>query len=716
MSLPRFCLLLFIALLPSSKVVSAEASARLEQPPNTWVKRSPVPGGPLSPQMGYESSWGYDPRARVLIRWGGHNQGGGGEQNAETWTFDPLTARWTLKEPNDAPPGVCCAQQNVFDQAQNRFLRFPAFSGSHGWQWFREIYLKNSSVWAYDLAGNCWRDRRPLPEPHLAPYRCSSWDSDHEVAVVFGGEGSHEGTLVYDPYTNTWTNRHAPAPPADRSGGNLAYDAAHRLHILFGAQYLNDPHTWVYDLRANRWLDLRSEQLPPCDANDAVLAYDSLNRVVIAVVKITQGKDERARHRLETWSFDAGRHRWTRMNPPSDPAPSGNRARMLTFLPNLGLAILENRTHQPHGPAEQQIWTYRSPPSRDEPPPSLLPPGDLRLTTNQDSANLSWKPSPSPGVISYVISRGAAQYPWEVAFKEIGRVTSDQTTYHDTGLKRGTVYHYTVQAVGCNGQPGPQSMKARSQPRIVEDLVVSVLSDKEIALSWTPPEGKDIVGYHVERAAIEVWSDDQLTRLKKRLAPLPEPSVGSVRRIGSFRLITTAPLSQTSWTDRVDLTRPQLVAEPLAAEKHFYPVHLDEKGRPYRWGVCAYRVRAVNSLGVASGPSPYILTIPSAPQVLFSREQQTTCDLKWQANPEKGLRGYRIYRLDGRFDNQPITRLTPEPIAAQLFSDREAGRATRRYHVVAVDALGQEGIPSQPVWFEREWKKYYVPFIGAWHQ
>jgi hypothetical protein len=105
---------------------------RLAQKPNTWAKRSPVKDGPPSPGMGYETSLGYDPVAQRLIRWGGHNQGGGGEQNAETWTFDLANSRWALKEPNTSPPGVCCAQQNVFDANHNRFLRFPAFSGNHG--------------------------------------------------------------------------------------------------------------------------------------------------------------------------------------------------------------------------------------------------------------------------------------------------------------------------------------------------------------------------------------------------------------------------------------------------------------------------------------------------------------------------------------------------------------------------------------------------------
>ena len=47
-----------------------------------------------SPMLGYEGSFGYDPKARLLIRWAGHNQGGGGEQNAETWTFNPASAKY----------------------------------------------------------------------------------------------------------------------------------------------------------------------------------------------------------------------------------------------------------------------------------------------------------------------------------------------------------------------------------------------------------------------------------------------------------------------------------------------------------------------------------------------------------------------------------------------------------------------------------------------
>jgi hypothetical protein len=90
--------------------------------------------------------------------------------------------------------------------------------------------------------------------------------------------------------------------------------------------------------------------------------------------------------------------------------------------------------------------------------------------------------------------------------------------------------------------------------------------------------------------------------------------------------------------------------------------------------------------------------------------------LKWQANREKGIAGYRVYRMDGRYDNEPVSRLAEEPITRTTFEDDAAGKETRRYYVIAVDALGQEGFPSSPVWFQREWRDYYVPFIGEWHQ
>ncbi|MCC7422088.1 MAG: hypothetical protein IT428_17555 [Planctomycetaceae bacterium] len=151
-------------------------------------------------------------------------------------------------------------------------------------------------------------------------------------------------------------------------------------------------------------------------------------------------------------------------------------------------------------------------------------------------------------------------------------------------------------------------------------------------------------------------------------------------------------------------------------DRPFHSEQFDSDGRPYRFAVYAYRVRAVNRLGVTGGASPAVLTIPSSPRFVFAKEDGTTCRFKWQPSPEQSLKGYRVYRMDGRYDKDPITRLTPEPVTERTFADENAGKPTRRYYVVAVDALGQEGFPSSPVWYNREWAPFYGPFVGEWHQ
>ncbi len=717
-------ILLGLALAAPAGLAFGDDSPQLKQEPNTWVKRSPLKGGPPSPGLGYEASLGYDPKAKQVIRWAGHNQGGGGEQNAETWAYDPATARWTLKEPNTSPPGVCCAQQNVFDTDRGRFLRFPAFSGSHGWQWFREIYLNNSSAWSYDLAANTWRDLRTVPAPRVSPLRCASWDTDHQVAVVFGGEGNHEGTLVYDPYTNTWHRLDPPKQPAFRSGGNMAYDQARRLHILFGTQFDNDAHTWAYDLRTNTWRDMKPATQPPTDRNDPVLAYDARNRVIVAVVRAidrTNGKEAVSGH-CETWTYDAGRNTWKKMNPPVESPGWHNRRRIMVAVPDQNVILMENYINPvsrvPNVEREQQIWSYRL---ADPGPDARLPaPEGLKVVTEKGAAVLTWQPVQGAGLTGYTVHRGEGARPWQAEFREVGRVQAGTATFRDAGLKAGTVYHYRVQATRKGGESGRLSPPVRTQPRTVEDVVVSVLGPTEVRLSWQVSPGDGVVGYHVERAPVEVFSEDQIIRLRKDTPPLAEPSVGAVRAIGAFTRLTKAPVTADRFTDTtLDLARPAVVeGKPLFV--HRFPAdRLDANGKAYRYGVYAYRVRAVNRLGVESGPGPYALTIPSAPQWVFAKEEGTTCHLKWQANPEQKVAGYRVYRMESPRLNGPgqkVTRLQKTPLTGTRCTDPDAGKVTRRYWVVAVDALGQEGFPSAPVWHERQYKRYYVPFVGEWHQ
>src|SRR5262249_36159344 len=153
------------------------------------------------------------------------------------------------------------------------------------------------------------------------PLRCAAWDVDNQVVVVFGGEGVQEGTVVFDPYVNAWTRLKPAAQPEFRSGGNMAYDEARKLHILFGAQFQDDPHTSAYARRKTEWRALKPATQPATDRNDAVLAYDRNSKSVVALVRVvdrSDGKEPAAGH-LETWSFDAETNAWTRLKPGREP-------------------------------------------------------------------------------------------------------------------------------------------------------------------------------------------------------------------------------------------------------------------------------------------------------------------------------------------------------------------------------------------------------------
>jgi hypothetical protein len=141
-------------------------------------------------------------------------------------------------------------------------------------------------------------------------------------------------------------------------------------------------------------------------------------------------------------------------------------------------------------------------------------------------------------------------------------------------------------------------------------------------------------------------------------------------------------------------------------------VDLTRKGpeaADYKYAVYAYIIRAVNNLGVESGPSPYALTIPSEPINLLCRERGDTAELKWTPNPEKGIAGYRVYQLKGTWEIVTVQ----DKLTSETNFTSQTGRNTMRFWVTAVDAIGQEGQPSSPAWCHHSYQGFYT---GEWHQ
>jgi len=385
-------------------------------------------------------------------------------------------------------------------------------------------------------------------------------------------------------------------------------------------------------------------------------------------------------------------------------------------MPELNALLLEsvvNPTQKVPGVTrEQQIWLYRSAEAK---PPEVGTPANVRVGGELFPV-VEW--DPVPGADRYRVYRAVADTPWTAKFSAVTKVGVPGTRYADAKVRasKQPVY-YRVAAVKGDTE-GEWSPVARAQPRVADDLVASVVSAKEVRLAWKPVASA--VGYHVERAPVEVFTEDQIVRLKKDTDPLAEPSVGAIKAIGRFERLTREPVKAAAFTDTgIDLAKLTKVEGEPTYTHRFAKEQIDDTGKPYRFGMYAYRVVAVNGLGVEGGPSAWVPTIPSGVQHVFAKEDGTECHLKWATNPEAGIEGYRVYRMDGPKINGPgqkVVRLRAEPTTATKWTDPTKGTDTKRYWVVAVDAMGQEGIPSAPAWGWRQYKKVYDGFTGEWHQ
>jgi fibronectin type 3 domain-containing protein len=307
----------------------------------------------------------------------------------------------------------------------------------------------------------------------------------------------------------------------------------------------------------------------------------------------------------------------------------------------------------------------------------------MRLKTTEDSIKLSWNPDKK--VEGYNVYHGTGEKPWLVDYGKLASVKTNNFIHKDP--EKNKIHYYYVTSVDSNKESLP-SLKVRSQPRIVKDIVVSPLSENKVEIEWKT-EDEDVAGFNVYRAERGL-----LNKILKWAEYAREPTIENRPGLTfPFKLVNKKLIKDTKFTDNILLKK-----------------------------VYAYRVSAVNNLGIESGPSPYILTIPSPPQYLFSKEDGADCQLKWQKNPEKSVVGYNIYRTrkDKFDDNHDL--LNREPIKLTRFTDinatkgmpRKPANTGRRYYVTAVDFLGQESFPSAPVWFYREWRKFYK--IEVWHQ
>lgn len=512
-----------------------------------------------------------------------------------------------------------------------------------------------------------------------------TYDPVHEVALSFGGQSTGGGTDVlhaYDAYSNTLTKMDAAGAPERRDGSGVAYDAANDCLVMFGSQYSNDEKTWIYRFDTNAWVGHDLTPHPPgakgkkTYATIPKMTWDPLNKVMICVVWLNGPH--------ETWALDVGKLKWTKMDPPAEAPDSRSRTRNIGYDRKRGLVLLEIENHKLN--FQPQLWAYRyaTPTQR----PFHFDYG-LSAVTGERQVKLTWK---SPDVAGgQDVYRGEGEHSFKVKLEKVA--SGQKGKYVDSAVEPGKTYFYRVKTPTAKDEVIGSNL-ARSAPRVTLEPVVSVQAVDRVEVSWDKHPADDVVGYNVYRAlaTVQTITAGKAGQWGNNDPNYGEPTPIRVRSLGQMTRLNEKLLAGTSFADtKINLGDP------------------GEESAGYKFKVYAYVVRAVNRLGVESGPSPYSLTLPSLPRDVMLREVAGGAEIKWSANPEQGIVGYNVYMLPAQYSL--AERLNDKPIAATSFQHNRGSRA--RYFVTAVDKLGQEGEPSAPVWFVHRYTGFYE---GEWHQ
>jgi hypothetical protein len=210
----------------------------------------------------------------------------------DTWSWDGR--RWTQLHPPDSPPGRSFGNM-VFDENARQTILFGGGSPNSD--------PGNQDTWSWN--GSNWIPLHPSVSPGLLIDASSAYDAAAQSVVLFGPGGARLNT----PQTwlwsgTTWLRSSSKTSPSFRSQAAMAYDGARGTVVLFSGydfpgSGLNDIWTWD----GSAWQQRQPQTIPPGGSGNA--AYDAVHRLVVLFV---QG---------QTWTWDGTN--WTQQHPALSP-------------------------------------------------------------------------------------------------------------------------------------------------------------------------------------------------------------------------------------------------------------------------------------------------------------------------------------------------------------------------------------------------------------
>lgn len=612
------------------------------------------------PNLTYESAITYDSIKNQIIQWGAHGRRADSPQTGFTWLFNPVSLSWNRPEVQIEPPGVCLTKPLVFDSNRGLAISASGTGGSHGWVMALRKRMATSIPWIFDVHVQQWYPMHPpLFHPSGITESAGGYDPYHDMAVFFGSGQ----VFAYDIHSNKWLTLKPPHPQPEKAPGlSGAYDSkTGRFIVLAGVDTISgNTRVWAYDMARNIWTELKTENAPP-PTTASPMVYDSANDVMLLF---------RHEHdRISVYVFHLRINKWERM-PTIFPCPSYGQLDAV-YVPNYNVVVLTGGWEwgQSTALAVRETWTYRY--KRSHQPSSKTTPQlqPLKLEISNGNIKLSWNLKINNEIVGFHVYRLCGENPLSAEFVKITSIPLTANEFVDTNISPGTsCYRYRVTAILKQGGEVPISCIAYSQPDVVREVRCCRLEDGNVNISWIPSSSTNIVGYNIYRA-------------QTTIEDLWHFTFSADRTLGAYEKINTEPVTQLSFVDT------QVSTKDIADESKWLPLYV-------------YVVKAVNSLGQESGPSPATLSVPPAPRYIkvIPLEEGGYLVIV-NDNYEDGIKGKHLFRMNS-YKSDMAFRVYGAPTPLNILIDNnylpEGDRLV--YFVTNLDEKGQIGNPSNEGW------------------
>lgn len=263
----------------------------------------------------------------------------------DTWVFNVKNKTWTQKAGNNAPTErVRAAMAYAGAGKVVLYGGSPLYTGPRG------TAPQALETWVYDLATDTWTKMSPKGAPPALDGHSMCFIGSGDKVLMFGGrvikqQKQSDQTWIYDLSQNKWAQKNNKTTrPGARASFGMAYLGGDQA-VLFGGYNgtSQTDETWLYDEGDTKWTKINPTAKPPARYN-LTAAYLGGDQMVIfgGRADVTTGSSSNSTSILynDTWVLDLSDNTWTEDTNSKTPDPRGNARLAETSLDGSSKLVL----------------------------------------------------------------------------------------------------------------------------------------------------------------------------------------------------------------------------------------------------------------------------------------------------------------------------------------------------------------------------------------